>query len=172
MRVDALGIFLFVFAAVIVSPVQAQVISGIPEKCVLTRDMRITINIPETPDVIVNIIKDTAISSNQSEISGNVELRTLGRLILAGGDASKAIAGKWGVICLINTINVLSDWAFFIILTISFVFIAVAGFMWLTSVGNPERQGTAGKMILAALVGIVISIIARMVPAVLTGILL
>ncbi len=87
--------------------------------------------------------------------------------------ASKSLAVKeWGTICLLNTINTLIDWAFFILLSIAFVFIAVAGFIWMTAGANPEKQGLAGKMIAAALVGIVIAIVARMIPAILTGILL
>lgn len=79
---------------------------------------------------------------------------------------------KWGVVCLINTVNVLTDWAFFILLTLAFVFIAVAGFIWMTAGSDPEKQGTAGKIIAAALIGIVIAILARVIPAVITGILL
>jgi len=79
---------------------------------------------------------------------------------------------EWGTVCLLNTINTLIDWAFFILLSIAFVFVAIGGFMWMTSGGSPEKQGTAGKIIAAALIGIVIAIVARMIPAILTGILL
>ncbi len=95
-----------------------------------------------------------------------------GTSFVSGNFIGPLQTGKWGVVCLINTVNILIDWAFFILLSIAFVFVAVGGFMWMTSGGSPERQGTAGKIIAAALIGIVIAIVARMIPAILTGILL
>ena len=78
---------------------------------------------------------------------------------------------KWGTVCLINTVNAVTDWAFFILISIAFVFILIAGFLWMTGRGEPEKQKQAANMIGAALVGIVIAILARVIPAVITGIL-
>ena len=78
---------------------------------------------------------------------------------------------SWGTVCLLNTVNAVTDWAFFILISIAFVFILIAGFLWMTGRGEPEKQKQAANMIGAALVGIVIAILARVIPAVITGIL-
>lgn len=141
-----LSAVLFLSIAVAI-PVGAQ--EKIKEECTLTRDIKI----------------------DGATISAGAVVKD-GTTALSGTMTGTVAIKKWGTVCLINTINTLTDWAFFILLTISFVFIAVAGFMWMTSGGDAEKQKTAGTMILAALVGIVIAVIARIVPAVLTGVLL
>lgn len=78
---------------------------------------------------------------------------------------------EWGAICLVNTINAVTDWLFFILISIAFIFILIAGFLWMTGRGEPEKQKQASAMIAAALVGIVIAILARIIPAVLIGVL-
>ena len=77
----------------------------------------------------------------------------------------------WGIICLVNTINTVTDWIFFILISLSFVFILIAGFMWMIARDSAEKQKQAGQMIAAALVGIVIAILSRIIPGVVIGIL-
>ena len=79
---------------------------------------------------------------------------------------------EWGLICLINTVNIVTDWIFIALLIVAVAFIAIAGFMWMTAGGNAEAQKKAGQMILAAVIGIVIAIFARVIPGIITGILL
>ena len=140
--VAAFALLTLLFAAL---PASAQ--TQIQEQCTLSRDVKIK---------NITIVSGTVIKPGSETIT----------------DTNKVTGFKeWGTACLINTINTITDWAFFILLTISFVFIAYAGFVWMTSGGDPEKQGQAGKMIMAALVGIVIAIVARVIPAVITGVL-
>lgn len=126
----------------------------IKDSCTLARPIKI-----ETKEIAKDrVVKD-----------GTASIKDTGQPPVLPADVA---VKEWGTICLINTINTVTDWLFFILLTIAFVFIALAGFQWMTSQGNAEKQGEAGKMIFAALAGIVIAAIARMVPAILTGILL
>ena len=46
-----------------------------------------------------------------------------------------------------------------------------SGFLFMTAGAKPENKEKAGAMIGAALIGIVIAILARVLPAVITGIL-
>lgn len=78
----------------------------------------------------------------------------------------------WGTICIVNTVNSIVDWIFILLLVVSVGLIAVAGFMFMTAGADAEKQKTAGGMIRAAIIGIVIAILARVVPALVTGILL
>ena len=77
----------------------------------------------------------------------------------------------WGTVCLINSINSVVDWIFLFLLVISVALIAIAGFMWMTSGGDAAKTKTAGAMIVAALIGIVIALLARVLPAVVLSII-
>jgi len=77
----------------------------------------------------------------------------------------------WAIICLIDTIATVTNWIFFLLITISGLFIVFAAFLWITSGSVPANQEKAGKMILAALVGIAIAILSRIIPGIVTGLL-
>lgn len=145
---------LLAFGALAALPAGAQ--EKIQEQCKLVRSVKIE---------NVTIAKDVTVTDGTASVKDTPAPAPSGTPLTLK-------VKEWGTICLINTINTLTDWAFFLLLSIAFVFIAVAGFIWMTAGANPEKQGLAGKMIAAALVGIVIAIAARMIPAVLTGILL
>ena len=122
----------------------------IQEKCTLTR----AITMENAEGIEVTIAKGSIVTSGNNDIS-------------TGSGAYK----NWGTICLLNTVNAVTDWAFFILISVAFVFILIAGFLWMTGRGEPDKMKQAANMIGAALVGIVIAILARVLPAVITGIL-
>ena len=122
----------------------------IQEKCTLTR----AITMENADGTQVTIAKGSIVTSGNNDIS-------------TGSGAYK----NWGTICLLNTVNAVTDWAFFILISVAFVFILIAGFLWMTGRGEPDKMKQAANMIGAALVGIVIAILARVLPAVITGIL-
>jgi len=88
----------------------------------------------------------------------------------AGAPVTKPTV-DWGTVCLINSINSVVDWIFLFLLVISVALIAIAGFLWMTSGGDATKTKTAGQMIVAALIGIVIALLARVLPAVVLSIL-
>ncbi|OGZ59594.1 MAG: hypothetical protein A3B96_02085 [Candidatus Spechtbacteria bacterium RIFCSPHIGHO2_02_FULL_43_15b] len=89
---------------------------------------------------------------------------------IEGGVGVTVSTSDWGSICLVNTINKIVDWLFFIMLTVAFALIVVAAFLWVTSAGDSAKQESAKKMIIAAMVGLVIALFARILPAVILGI--
>ena len=78
---------------------------------------------------------------------------------------------EWAIICLTDTVGAITDWIFFALMTISVLFIVFAGFLYITSGSVPANQEKAGKMILAALVGIAIALLSRIIPGIVTGLL-
>ncbi|OGZ59593.1 MAG: hypothetical protein A3B96_02080 [Candidatus Spechtbacteria bacterium RIFCSPHIGHO2_02_FULL_43_15b] len=116
-------------------------------------------DIKSGPDDIVDLDKGTGINSPTDPIIG-----------VEGGVSVGVPTSDWGAICLIDSVNKIVDWMFFILLTVAFTFIVIAGFMWIVSAGSSEKQQAAGKMIVAALVGIVIALFAKILPAILLGI--
>ena len=107
---------------------------------------------------------------------GAIDLRSDSKGPIPGFDdetsAMTAIAKQWGIICLMNTINTIINWISLIVLILSTALIIYAGFLWMTGGDNPEFKTRAGKVILAALIGFGIVILARVLPAVISGILL
>ena len=87
-----------------------------------------------------------------------------------GGPGAAVVTSDWGSLCLVNTVNQVVDWLFFILITLAVVLIVIAAFMWLTSQGDAAKQKTAQGMIVAALVGIVIALLAQLLPAIVIGI--
>jgi len=83
-----------------------------------------------------------------------------------------AIANEWGIICLVNTINTIINWISIIVFILSTALIIYAGFLWMTGGENPELKQRSGKVFLAALIGFGIVILAKVLPAVISGILL
>jgi len=139
----------FLVALFTALPARAQVTPQ--EKCTIVRDITIR---------GFTISKTAIITPGPDKIAANV----------AAG-ATQATS-DWGTICLINTINNVVDWVFLLLLVVAVAFIAIAGFLWMTGGAKPDQQKLAGTMILAAIVGIVIAVLARLLPAVVTGIML
>jgi Flp pilus assembly protein TadB len=126
----------------------------IKESCTLSRDIKVD---------NVKILKGSTVKEGTTLVKDLTTTETA-----AVGTFS---IKEWGTICLVNTVNAVTDWLFFILISIAFIFILIAGFLWMTGRGEAEKQKQAANMIAAALVGIVIAILARIIPAVLIGIL-
>lgn len=78
---------------------------------------------------------------------------------------------NWAVFCLVNTINTIVNWIFTLILVVSVGLISAAGFMWITSGASPDIKKKATGLLTAAVIGIVIAILAKVIPALIVGIL-
>ena len=89
----------------------------------------------------------------------------------SSGTGIDFVSDQWGIICIIDTIATVTNWIFFLLITISGLFIVFAAFLWITSGSVPANQEKAGKMILAALVGIAIALLSRIIPGIVTGLL-
>ena len=137
------------FSAFVALPADAQ--AKPTEKCTLTKDIQMS-------DTIT-IAEGTTVTSGTQDL-------------VTGGGAGKTIEVKeWGTICLVNTINTVTDWIFFLLVSVAFILILIAAFLWMTSGGDATKQKQAGGMIAAALVGIVIAILSRIIPGIVIGIL-
>lgn len=78
--------------------------------------------------------------------------------------AAKAVP-EWGLCCMINTINSVTSWAFYILMLVSVVFIIIGGFTFVTAGGDPEKAGKGKSYIVYAVIGVVIGMLARIIPA-------
>lgn len=89
-----------------------------------------------------------------------------------GGDAlqfsSPALCGgeNWGMYCLVNSINSVTDWIFYLMMVFVVVMIVIGGATYMLAAGNPERAGRGKGIIIYGIVGLVIALLARLIPSV------
>ena len=67
--------------------------------------------------------------------------------------------------CLFNTIYTVTDWVFYILLIIVVFMMVLGGFYFVTAAGDPERATKGRQLIVYALIGLVIALLARLIPA-------
>ena len=85
---------------------------------------------------------------------------------VAKGDVITAGTTSWGIVCLVNTVYKVTDIIFFIIFSISVVFIAIGAFFYLVSYGDPDKTAKGRNFIVYAMIGIIIAAFSRIIPAI------
>lgn len=73
---------------------------------------------------------------------------------------------KWGMYCLINSINAVTDWIFYLMMIFVVVMIVIGGATYMLAAGSPERAGRGKGIIIYGIVGLVIALLARLIPSV------
>jgi len=73
---------------------------------------------------------------------------------------------KWGMYCLVNSINSVTDWVFYLMMVFVVVMIVIGGATYMLAAGNPERAGRGKGIIIYGIVGLVIALLARLIPSV------
>ena len=64
----------------------------------------------------------------------------------------------------INLIKSITGWIFKIVMLIAIIFIIIAAFNFLTAAGNPEKIATARQMLIYAIIGIAVALLAAGIP--------
>ena len=91
---------------------------------------------------------------------------TLQRGNTVGPNATDNYHGDdWAVVCMLHTVQYVTNWIFYIIMIVVAIMILYAAFLYLTSQGNPEGPQKANKLITYAIIGLVIALLARAIPA-------
>lgn len=87
---------------------------------------------------------------------------------LAPGPGSDLVCGgsSWGMYCLVNSINSVTDWIFYLMMVFVVVMIVIGGATYMLAAGNPERAGRGKGIIIYGIVGLVIALLARLIPSV------
>jgi len=85
--------------------------------------------------------------------------------VISGDPEDENYHEGWSVICMLATVYYVTNWVFYIILIAVMIMILYAAFLFLTSSGSPEKAGKATKVITYAIIGMVIGLLARAIPA-------
>lgn len=74
-------------------------------------------------------------------------------------------AANCGLCCTLNTIYTLTDWTFYIMMSIAIFMIILAGINFATKGDQPEEVKKARQMIIYAAVGVAVALLARALPS-------
>lgn len=75
------------------------------------------------------------------------------------------IAGNTSNSLLCNIVN----WAFYLLIILTIIFVLVAAFKYLTAGGDPEKVKSAGSTLLYAAVAVVVALIAKGLPLIINS---
>ena len=85
----------------------------------------------------------------------------------ASGVCNETSCGEaWGMCCLVNTVYNVTDWIFYLLMIAVVVLVVIGGAMYMMSGGNPETAGKGKTIIIYGIVGLVISLLAKLIPSV------
>lgn len=76
------------------------------------------------------------------------------------------ITSAYGLLCTLGVIKQIADLLFLLVTILAVAAIVYSAFLFLTSAGDPTKTGAAKNWLLYAIVGLVIAVIARIIPAV------
>lgn len=72
---------------------------------------------------------------------------------------------KWGLICLLSTAYVITDWIFVFLMALVGVMIVLGAFTLVTAAGNPDKVNRGKNYILYAAIGMIVGFLAKAIPA-------
>ena len=73
--------------------------------------------------------------------------------------------------CLINTIYTVTDWIFVILIALVAVMVIAGAFTLATAAGAPEKVTSGRNYIIYAMIGMVVALLAKAIPAIVRGIM-
>ena len=82
-------------------------------------------------------------------------------------DPSKTEHAKdnWGMLCMLNTVYTVTNWVFYIMTAVAALMIVFGGFTYLTAAGDPGKAGKGKGILMYAIIGLAIALIAKVIPS-------
>ena len=68
--------------------------------------------------------------------------------------------------CLINTIYNITDWIFYILISVVVIMVIAGGGYYISSGGDPEKADKGRELIIYAIIGLAIVSLAKIIPAI------
>ena len=76
-----------------------------------------------------------------------------------------------GACCLLDTVYTITDWIFYLVFAVAIIFIIMGAFTIVTAGGSPEKVTAGRNYILYAVIGILVGLAAKGIPAIARAIL-
>ena len=74
--------------------------------------------------------------------------------------------GNWGMFCLVNVIYIVTNWIFYLMMIAVVIVFVIAGAKYMMSSGDPEKTKSAKGLMIFGVVGLIIALVAKLVPSV------
>ncbi|MEK9153604.1 MAG: pilin [Patescibacteria group bacterium] len=75
-------------------------------------------------------------------------------------------SANWGIICLLNVVYYVTDWIFYLMMIAVVIVFVIAGAKYMMSSGDPEKTKSAKNLMIFGIVGLIVALIAKLVPSV------
>lgn len=72
----------------------------------------------------------------------------------------------FGIVFVLSFVNNITNWAFIILMSVTVLMFIYAGFLYLTSQGDPTRAGKGKQVLTFAIIGLAIALLAKIIPGV------
>ena len=122
--------------------------------------------------VLLSVLVVPAVASGQTDLpTGCVIADPLNESVLSGMsctgcDNVETGDADCGVCCLLMSMKRVTDWIFYLMMVFVVVMIVIGGATYMLAAGNPEKAGKGKQMIIYGIIGLVIALIARLIPSV------
>jgi len=80
--------------------------------------------------------------------------------------STDATAQQWGMLCLVSTIYNVTNWIFYLMMIAVVIVFVIAAAWFMMAGGDPEKTSKAKGMMTLGIVGLVIALIAKLIPSV------
>jgi hypothetical protein len=77
----------------------------------------------------------------------------------------------WGMCCLLDAIYTVTDWIFIILMSVVGIMVLFGAFTLLTAAGAPEKVSSGRNYIIYAMVGMVVALLAKAIPAIVRAVM-
>ena len=81
------------------------------------------------------------------------------------------LSEKWGIFCILNTLNTIVDWIFTVMVVLAVLFAILGAFNLLTGAGSPEKVTSGRNYILYAAIGLIVALISRAIPGIVKAVM-
>jgi len=73
---------------------------------------------------------------------------------------------QWGMICIVSMITSVTNWIFYLMIVAVVIVFVIAGAMFMMAGGSTEKTKSAKGMMILGVVGLVIALVAKLIPSV------
>ena len=88
---------------------------------------------------------------------------------ITGATTANCYTAKWGILCLLNAVNTVTDWLFYILVVLTSLLVIFGAFTISTAGGDPGKVSSGRNYILYAMVGLALALLSRAIPRIVEG---
>ena len=73
---------------------------------------------------------------------------------------------KWGLCCVVDSIYNVTDWLFYVLMAGIAILFILAGFFFITAGGDTTKISQSKRFVLYGIIGLILALMARIIPAI------